>query len=85
VTPEEAYEALVVALDLEDMAGGEDATWDDIVYYTRKAKDMHRLANRAVERRTRAVYDAMGEPTQVPWTAVLERLRQLRNSSTSST
>jgi hypothetical protein len=71
---------LIKVLDRDETASGEEATWEDIVYYVAKAKAMHRLANRAVQRRTEAVYDATGTPEQTSWTGLLDQLRRARDS-----
>lgn len=75
----EARVELIKILDLDDMAGGEEATWDDIVYYTAKAKSTTRMANAAVERRTAAVYEAAGLwEARSSWQDVLRAIRETR-------
>lgn len=71
---DQAYTRLVDLLDLDDMAGGQPATWDDVVTYTAKRIDACDMALRTIERRNTVLAAAFGLTGDYPWPKLAERV-----------
>lgn len=76
LTGDKAHEHLTQLLELPA-----DSPWDDVVYYTAKAKSSVRMANASVERRMTLLAEALGmDPATTSWPQMLERVKELMSS-----
>ena len=85
---DEAYDELVRVLELEPMGDRPDgkATWEDVVYYTMKARSSLAMTNRSVARRSKQLAAALGMPEDTPWPELVRAVNYIPpNSATSST
>jgi hypothetical protein len=72
---ERARDELASILDLDV-----EASWDDIIAYTAKAKGSLRMANAAVKRRSVLLAEALHmDPSTTSWPRLLERVKELMN------
>lgn len=70
---ERARDELACILDL-----GVEASWDDIIAYTAKAKGSVRMSNAVVKRRSELLADELRmNPSTTSWPQLLHRVKEL--------